>query len=87
VADEAAREAQPRPATNALRLLLQTCRGVAQLHGHGLSHGDIKPSNVLLSAEGVAKAHARSAARTCKGCTQIRCFMLISTHVRWPTSG
>ena len=29
---------------------LRQVRGLAHLHAHGLSHGDVKPSNVLLSA-------------------------------------
>lgn len=45
----------PRPARDGLALLAQTVRGLAHLHQHGLSHGDLKPSNILLSASGVAK--------------------------------
>jgi len=34
----------------ALRLLTQACDGVHALHVHGVVHGDIKPSNILVSA-------------------------------------
>lgn len=44
-----------RPATEGLTLIAQTVRGLSYLHEHGLSHGDVKPSNVLLSASGAAK--------------------------------
>lgn len=34
----------------ALRLLTQACDGVHALHEHGVMHGDIKPSNILVSS-------------------------------------
>ncbi|MFI2202348.1 protein kinase [Streptomyces sp. NPDC020192] len=44
----------PRPATGPA-LLAQICEGLAQLHRAGWVHGDLKPANVLLMADGSAK--------------------------------
>jgi hypothetical protein len=44
-------EATPRPAAGPA-LLAQICEGLAQLHGAGWVHGDLKPANVLLMADG-----------------------------------
>ncbi|MEU2384256.1 protein kinase [Streptomyces sp. NPDC012461] len=41
----------PRPGAGP-GLLLQICEGLAQLHGAGWVHGDLKPANVLLMADG-----------------------------------
>ncbi|MEU3980344.1 protein kinase [Streptomyces sp. NPDC026672] len=44
----------PRPATGPT-LLAQICEGLAQLHRAGWVHGDLKPANVLLMADGSAR--------------------------------
>ncbi|MFI8171327.1 protein kinase [Streptomyces sp. NPDC085931] len=44
-------DATPRPAAGPA-LLAQICEGLAQLHGAGWVHGDLKPANVLLMADG-----------------------------------
>ncbi|KOU31006.1 protein kinase domain-containing protein, partial [Streptomyces sp. WM6368] len=36
-------------------LLAQVCEGLDQLHGAGWVHGDLKPGNVLLMADGTAR--------------------------------
>ncbi|MFF3685558.1 serine/threonine protein kinase [Streptomyces sp. NPDC002187] len=36
-------------------LLVQVCEGLAQLHGAGWIHGDLKPANVLLMPDGTAR--------------------------------
>ncbi|NSL42966.1 serine/threonine-protein kinase, partial [Streptomyces sp. 8P21H-1] len=41
----------PRPA-HGPALLAQVCEGLVQLHGAGWVHGDLKPANVLLMADG-----------------------------------
>ncbi|MFJ8186065.1 protein kinase [Streptomyces sp. NPDC096105] len=43
--------ASPRPGAGP-GLLAQTCEGLAQLHRAGWVHGDLKPANVLLMADG-----------------------------------
>ncbi|MGV4985664.1 serine/threonine protein kinase [Streptomyces sp. NRAIS4] len=46
--------ASPRPAAGPA-LLAQVCEGLAQLHRAGWVHGDLKPANVLLMADGSAR--------------------------------
>ncbi|MGW7818928.1 protein kinase domain-containing protein [Streptomyces puniciscabiei] len=46
--------AAPRPAAGPA-LLAQVCEGLAQLHRAGWVHGDLKPANVLLMADGSAR--------------------------------
>ncbi|MFH9576056.1 protein kinase [Streptomyces sp. NPDC017454] len=46
--------ASPRPAAGAA-LLAQVCEGLHQLHHAGWVHGDLKPANVLLMADGSAR--------------------------------
>jgi serine/threonine-protein kinase len=40
------------PVANAGRLLTEICEGMAQMHEVGWVHGDLKPGNVLLMADG-----------------------------------
>ncbi|MFJ7177015.1 protein kinase [Streptomyces massasporeus] len=46
--------ATPRPAAGPA-LLAQIAEGLAQLHGAGWVHGDLKPANVLLMADGTVR--------------------------------
>jgi serine/threonine protein kinase len=43
------------PVERALELALETARGLAFAHQHGLVHRDVKPQNVLLNGDGRAK--------------------------------
>ncbi len=43
------------PLAVALDVIEDVARGLDCLHAHGLVHGDVKPSNVLLTPEGTAK--------------------------------
>ncbi|WP_406862644.1 serine/threonine-protein kinase [Streptomyces sp. HUAS MG47] len=55
-AAESLQTALPRlSATDRARVLAQVCEGLAQLHGAGWVHGDLKPGNVLLMADGSAR--------------------------------
>jgi serine/threonine protein kinase len=43
------------PEAEALRLIAQVCAGLHEAHRHGLIHRDIKPDNILITAQGEAK--------------------------------
>ncbi|MDX2862336.1 protein kinase domain-containing protein, partial [Streptomyces scabiei] len=46
----------PGPAeSEKVRLLTEICEGLAHLHGTGWVHGDLKPDNVLIMADGSAR--------------------------------
>ena len=47
-------ERLPRTVLHNTRLLGGVARGMAAVHRHELTHLDLKPSNVLVSAEGIA---------------------------------
>jgi serine/threonine-protein kinase len=44
--------ADGKPLPEAERLLFEICEGLAHLHGLGWVHGDLKPGNVLIMADG-----------------------------------
>jgi serine/threonine protein kinase len=46
---------QPYPVREALRLLQRLAEIVAYLHRQGVVHGNLKPSNVLLAADGIPR--------------------------------
>jgi serine/threonine protein kinase len=46
---------QPYPVPQALRLVEQLAEVVAYLHRQGVVHGNLKPSNVLLAADGIPR--------------------------------
>ncbi|MDX1947693.1 MAG: serine/threonine-protein kinase [Pirellulaceae bacterium] len=45
----------PLTQTQAASVILQTARGLEYAHGKGLIHRDIKPGNILVTAQGIAK--------------------------------
>ncbi|MEU9831945.1 serine/threonine-protein kinase [Streptosporangium sp. NPDC048047] len=46
------REHDAGPVPDAPRLLAEVCEGIAHLHAEGWVHGDLKPSNILIMADG-----------------------------------
>ena len=50
-----AREGQPLPVEEALRLADQICDALCYCHEHGVYHRDIKPENILIQADGQVK--------------------------------
>lgn len=52
------RERGPMPARTALQLCAQVARGLADVHGQGVLHRDIKPGNVLVREAGTPQMHA-----------------------------
>jgi len=45
----------PYPEAEAIRLIAQVCEGLHRAHKQGLVHRDVKPDNILVTREGVAK--------------------------------
>ena len=54
LSDRLARE-RTIPAEEAIRITIALCDALSHAHGRGIIHRDVKPSNVLLSSEGVPK--------------------------------
>jgi serine/threonine protein kinase len=54
----------PMPPDRAVDLLLQVCAGLEHAHAAGLVHRDIKPQNLLVRSDGVAKIADFGIART-----------------------
>ena len=48
-------ERGPLPVAEALNITLQVARGLAKAHRHGIIHHDIKPANLMLTADGMVK--------------------------------
>jgi serine/threonine-protein kinase len=49
------RQSAPLPLDRALNIAIQVCRGIGYAHRAGLVHADVKPQNILVTAEDVVK--------------------------------
>lgn len=47
--------AGPMPEAEAVRLIAQVCEGLQRAHKQGLVHRDVKPDNIMVTRDGVAK--------------------------------
>ncbi|HEX5719343.1 MAG TPA: protein kinase [Thermoanaerobaculia bacterium] len=45
----------PLPVAEALDIALQVLKGLAKAHRHGIVHRDVKPANLMITADGVVK--------------------------------
>ena len=45
----------PLPVEEALEIAVQTARGLAKAHAHGIIHRDVKPGNLFVTRDGVVK--------------------------------
>ena len=66
VADRIEREGA-LPVEVALELAIQTARGLAYAHKHGIVHRDIKPDNIMITPDGTAKICDMGLARSTEG--------------------
>jgi predicted Ser/Thr protein kinase len=57
----------PLPVRDAVELVLQVADGLAFAHDHGIVHRDVKPQNVLVTADGDAKVTDFGIARSLDG--------------------
>ena len=63
------------PCVRALEIIRDVCKGMAYLHGKSppTLHGDLTSSNILLSAEGIAKVSDFGISRVLGDDSSIRC--------------
>ncbi|CAE6479480.1 unnamed protein product [Rhizoctonia solani] len=67
-----------------MKMLIQVADGIAYLHGKGVIHGDLKATNILVSADGVAKLNDFGIS-TLRGCSLKSASTTLGTDLslRW----
>ena len=73
------RAEQPLPYQRAVEVAIEVCRGLAHAHQNGAVHRDIKPQNILLTGEGIAKVSDFGIARALASSIQSRTTRTMGT--------
>ncbi|MRG28635.1 protein kinase [Laceyella tengchongensis] len=63
-------ERGPLPAKEAISIVMQICDGLAHAHKHGIIHRDIKPHNIMATADGTYKITDFGISRLLSAATQ-----------------
>ncbi|MDA1129603.1 MAG: protein kinase, partial [Chloroflexi bacterium] len=77
--DKHLRRRQPLPQAEAVEIAIQICKALAYAHSNGVIHRDIKPQNVLLTEDGIAKVSDFGIARAIASSTQSRTTRAVGT--------
>ena len=77
--DKHVQSGQPLPYQRAVEIAVQVCRGLAHAHENGVVHRDIKPQNILLTEDGIAKVTDFGIARALASSTRSQTGSVMGT--------